>query len=185
MPTAPSRDGTKRSIGLTKFAITLVTYFSRPTKTSFASRKALLHGEPFLLIVKLSYRFTDLPTLLGNGLCRCKQQQVIRAASLRVRSGHVEAAEGMGAHHRAGALAIEVEVADVEGTSSVLELAAGVGIDRAGETVLRVVGDLKRFFVMLHANHREHRPENLFLRDASVRRNICDHGRLNVVAALL
>ena len=47
----------------------------------------------------------------------------------------------MCAHHRAGALAIEVEIADLELFGGGVELFAGVGVDGAGEAVLGVVGD--------------------------------------------
>ena len=73
-----------------------------------------------------------------------EQVQVIRAAGLRIGARHVEAAEGMRADHRAGALAVDVQVADVELADGAVDLVARLGVDRAGQAELGVVGDLER-----------------------------------------
>src|SRR5271157_6456166 len=50
----------------------------------------------------------------GDGLGLQEQQEVVGATGFGIGAGHVEAAEGVRADHRAGALAVEIQVADVE-----------------------------------------------------------------------
>src|SRR6185437_12687468 len=88
----------------------------------------------------------------------------------------------MRADHGAGALAVEVEIAHLEGASGVVEFAAVRGVDRAGETVLGVVRDVERFFVIFYTNDGEHRAKDFFLRDARGGRDIRYDGGLDVVA---
>src|SRR5437867_809906 len=66
-------------------------------------------------------------------------QQVVRPARLGVRPRQIEAAEGLHARQRAGALAIDVEVAHVEVAPGDLDAAAILRIQRAGQAVERVV----------------------------------------------
>jgi hypothetical protein len=75
-----------------------------------------------------------------------EEEQIVRSAGLGVGSAHVEAAEGVRGDHSAGAFAVEVEVADVELVAGTVEVLAGVGVDRAGEAVLGVVGDGEGLF---------------------------------------
>src|ERR1700686_3761900 len=49
-------------------------------------------------------------------------QQIIRAAGLRVRAGHVEAPKRMRSHHRPGTLAVDVQIANEEPVSSLPDL---------------------------------------------------------------
>ena len=60
----------------------------------------------------------------ATDLAWVKSNRVIRAAGLRVGAGHVEAAKRMRADHGARALAIEIEIADVELAACVVQLAA-------------------------------------------------------------
>lgn len=46
--------------------------------------------------------------LAADGFALREQEQVIRAAGLGVGAAHIEAAEGMGADHGAGALAVQI-----------------------------------------------------------------------------
>ena len=61
---------------------------------------------------------------LSHRLCLREQVEIIRAAGFRIGARHVEAAEGMRAHHRAGALAVDVQVADVEFLDGAVDLVA-------------------------------------------------------------
>src|SRR6185437_2030383 len=81
--------------------------------------------------------------LLRDGLGLREEQQVVAATGLRVGTRHIEAAEGMAADHRAGALAVEVQVADVELTLRAGDALAVAGEERAGQTILGAVGDVE------------------------------------------
>jgi hypothetical protein len=61
-----------------------------------------------------------LAALFGYGFGLGEEGEIVGAAGFGVGAAHVEAAEGVRAYHRAGALAIEVEVADVEFGSGTL-----------------------------------------------------------------
>ena len=50
----------------------------------------------------------------------------------------------MRAHHRAGAFAIDVEIADVELAHGAVDLVLRAGVDGAGQSELGVVGDFQR-----------------------------------------
>src|SRR5262249_32932807 len=65
---------------------------------------------------------SPFPQLLRHALRLQEQQQVVAAAGLAVGAAHVEAAERVAAHHRAGALAVQVEVADEELLARLLQL---------------------------------------------------------------
>src|SRR5947209_2051853 len=70
-----------------------------------------------------------------------EEPEVVAAARLRIRPRHVEAAERMRADERAGALAVDVEVADEELVLGAADLLLIIGEYGAGEAVLRVVRD--------------------------------------------
>ena len=72
-----------------------------------------------------------------------EQIQIVGATGLGICAGHVESAEGVRAHHRARALAVDVEVAHVEVAPGAVDLVARFGIDGARETELGVVGDFE------------------------------------------
>ena len=72
-----------------------------------------------------------------------EEEEVVAAAGLGVGARHVEAAERVDADQRAGALAVEVEVADEELALAALELLAVARVDGAGQAVLGVVGDAR------------------------------------------
>src|SRR6185312_16886806 len=87
-------------------------------------------------------------------------------------------------HQRARALAVDVEIADME-----LALGAGDTVavgreERAGQAVLRVVGDGQRLVKVLRLDDRQHRPKNLFLRQPRRGRDIGDDGRRDEIALL-
>src|SRR6185369_5815809 len=68
-----------------------------------------------------------LDDFLTDRLALRKQQQVIRAAGLRIRSRHIEAAERMRTDNRARAFAIDVQVSYVEVLHGALDL---IGVKR-------------------------------------------------------
>src|SRR5690348_1180720 len=78
---------------------------------------------------------------LADRLGLAEEVQIVGAAGLGVGAGHIESAERIRADHRAGALAIDIEIADVELAHRAVDLLLAGGVDRAGQTVLGVVGD--------------------------------------------
>ena len=102
-------------------------------------------------------------------------------AGFRIRARHVEPAERMAAHHRSGALAIQIEVADEEVFSGLIELFSAPGIDRSGQPEFRVVGDFQGVFEVLGFNNGEDRAEDFLLGKAGFGRNVGDDGRLDKV----
>src|SRR5713226_9376165 len=129
-------------------------------------------------------RRTRMANLFGNALRLCEQQQVIRPAGLGVGAAHVEAAEGMRADHGSCALAIQVEVADVELLPSAVELLTRVRVDGSRQPVFGIVGNLQGLVEAVGLDDGKHRPEYLLLRDASRGSHVRDDGRRNVVPAL-
>src|SRR5271167_1767057 len=75
-----------------------------------------------------------------------EQQKIIRPARLRVCSRHVEPAERMRTHDCSCALAIDVQVADVELLLGHSDFVLRRGIDRAGQAELSVVGNRQPIF---------------------------------------
>ena len=75
--------------------------------------------------------------------------------------GHVEAAEGMSRDGGAGALAVNVQVADMELTFCALDLIARLGVDRASQAKFGVIGNLKRVIVILRLDDGQERPDNI------------------------
>src|SRR5882672_9865983 len=112
-------------------------------------------------------------------LCLHEQQKVIVTAGFRVGARHVEAAKRMHAHQRARALAIEIEIADVELAAGALDLRFVSRVNRAGQTKLRVVRDTQSIRIVVRFDHRQHRPEDLFLLDRRARIHVGDDRRLD------
>src|SRR5437660_8444676 len=92
---------------------------------------------------------------LGSDFGLHEEAEVVAPAGLRVGAAHVEAAEGVRADERARALAVEVEVADVELAPRALQLLAVVRVDRARQTVLRVVRYPKRVVEVVRTDARK------------------------------
>src|SRR5208283_2295322 len=100
-------------------------------------------------------------------------------ASLGVGPTHVESAEWVRSDHSARGLAIEVEIAHMKGAARAIHQLVTGRIDRACESVLRVVGYAQTLVKGGHLNDRQHRPEDLLLRQNSVRGDLREDGRLN------
>src|SRR5437763_3050393 len=113
-----------------------------------------------------------------------EEAEVVAPAGLRVGAAHVEAAEGVRADERARALAVEVEVADVELAARALQLLAVVRVDRARQSVLRVVGDPKRVVEVIRTDAGEDGAKNLLLLDAVAGFYVGDDCRLDEEALL-
>src|SRR6185437_9951444 len=119
---------------------------------------------------------------LGDGLGLQEEQQVIGAAGLRVRAGHIKAAEGVAADHGTGAFAIHVEIADVEILGGAFDFARVARIDGAGEAEFAVVRHAKGVVKILCLGDGEDRPEDFLLKNAGLGCNVRDYGRLDEVA---
>ena len=85
----------------------------------------------------------------------------------------------MRADHRAGALAVEVEVADVELLPGSIEIGLRVRVDGAGETVFGVVGDGESVGEVGRAQDGEEGAEDLFLSEAGGRGDVGKDGGLD------
>ena len=88
----------------------------------------------------------------------------------------------MRSDHGAGALAIEVEVADVEAAFGVGDLAFVAGVHGARESVFGVVGDGECIVPVAGFDHREHRAEDFLLRDLRLRGDVGHHRGLDEIA---
>jgi hypothetical protein len=99
-------------------------------------------------------------------------------------SVNLRAAEGMNARECFGALPVDVEVADVKASACLGHAVAIRREQRPGQPELGVVRDLEGMLEVACARDREHRPEDLFLRDPCAWMDVAEDGRLDVVAAL-
>src|SRR5947209_3587145 len=80
-----------------------------------------------------------LPDAFRNRLRLHKLQQIVRSTGFRIRTGHVEPSEGMGAHHGSRALPVDIEVSDKELPFGFFDLRRIVSIYRASEPILSLV----------------------------------------------
>src|SRR5439155_21226950 len=94
------------------------------------------------------------------------RQPEMHRSALGRSSAQVEAAERMSARERSGAFPVDVQVADVEPPSRLLDAVPISCEDRTGQAELRVVRDVERVAEVARADDREHRPEDLLLRNA-------------------
>ena len=90
----------------------------------------------------------------------------------------------MHVNHRAGALAIQIKIADVELSAGLLEPRALAAEHRPSQPVLSVVSNVERRVKVSRAKRREHGTEDFFLRYARHRINFANHGRLDEPSAL-
>src|SRR5438309_11320151 len=84
-------------------------------------------------------------------------------------------------HHRARALAIDVQVADVELAAGALDLVPRARVDSAREAELGVVGNFKRVVEAARFDDREHRAEDLFLLELGIRWDVRENRGLDEV----
>src|ERR1700678_3209960 len=100
---------------------------------------------------------------VGYALGLSEEVEIIGTAGLRVGSAHVEAAEGVRADHCSGALAIEVEIADVKFAACDIEAGLVAGVEGAGEAILGVIGYGQTFFKACYFDDGEDGSEDFFL----------------------
>src|SRR5271165_506375 len=105
----------------------------------------------------------DLADFLSDHFRLREQVQVVRPAGFGIRARHVETAEGMRAHHRSGALAVDVEVADVELANGAVNFVARLGVDGASQAELGIVGNFERVIEAVGFDHGEYGAEDFFL----------------------
>src|SRR5215472_14912300 len=118
----------------------------------------------------------------GDGFGLEEQQQIVFSAGLGVGAGHVEPAEGMRADHRAGALAVQIQIPDVEHFFGLADLFGILRVHRAGQAKLRVVGNRERVVVILRLDDREHGTKHFLLRQPRFRRHVRDNRRLDEIS---
>jgi hypothetical protein len=122
-----------------------------------------------------------LHDFFGYGLGLREKVEVIRAARLGICARHVESAEGMSAHHGPGALAVDVEIADVKVAGGTVDFVARFGIDGAGQAELSVVGDFESVIEPAGFDDGQHWAENFFLLELRFRGDVGEDGGLDVI----
>src|SRR5260370_33508465 len=135
-------------------------------------RLQLWRGPPYTLL----WAWRACRDLLGHYLGLCEQQQVVAPASLGVGARHIEAPERMHTHESAGALAVSVQIADMELALCALDAGPIRGEERAGKSVCCPVGNGQRMVEVTRLDAREDRPEDLLLGNARVSRHLAENG---------
>src|SRR5438034_7128116 len=85
----------------------------------------------------------------------------------------------MNANERAGAFAIQVQIADMKLTPGLLQLFFVGAVDGSSQTELGVIGDPQSIVVILRLDYGQHRSKNFFLLDSPARLHIGDDRRLD------
>src|SRR5205809_5913037 len=111
-------------------------------------------------------RAVPLRRARGDRLLLEEEAEVVGAPRLAAGARHVVAAEGLRADQGARALAVEVEVPDVEAALGLGEVRGVLRVDGAREPELGPVRDRERVLPVLGADHGEDGPEDLLLREA-------------------
>ena len=86
--------------------------------------------------------------------CLREQIKIIRASGFGVGSRQIEPSKRMGAHHRSGALAVEIKIAHLKFLPRAIELYAIRCINRARQSEFRVVRNLESVFEIARANEK-------------------------------
>src|SRR6266404_5633847 len=81
-------------------------------------------------------------------------------------------------HHCAGALPIQVQIADVKRLFGFLDFFRILRVHRAGQSKLRIVRNFQRLVVIFRLDHRQHRAKHFFLRQPRMRIHIGNNRRL-------
>ena len=69
----------------------------------------------------------------------------------------------MRTHDGASALAIDVQIADMELAHGALDLVARLGVHRTRQAELRIIGNFQRVVVIPRLDHHQHRSKDFFL----------------------
>src|SRR5579884_1180887 len=112
--------------------------------------------------------------LLADRFCLREQIQIVRSARFGIGTRHIKTAERMRPDHCSRTLAIDVEISYMEVALGSFNFLARRGVDRAGESVLGVVGDRERIFEVAGFAYRQYRTEDFLLRDPRLRVHIGD-----------
>ena len=88
----------------------------------------------------------------------------------------------MRADHGAGALAIQVKIANVEEAAGPFEPCPIQRIDGSGEAVVAIVDQFQSVVEVARSGDRKHGSEDLFLEDAGLAIDIGDDGGLDEVS---
>src|SRR5512147_1479690 len=110
--------------------------------------------------------------------------EVILAARLAADAAQLEAAEGLARDEGAGDLAVEVEVAGTEGLAGAQKMRGATRIHAARQRIGSCVGERKGLLEIGGAQQREHRPEDLLLRQCIVWRHVGEDGRRDVATLI-
>src|SRR5437588_1221434 len=162
-PTSPSMGSTRT-----------VTPEKRTASVACRTRRISIGGLP--------PRGPRLPVLVSDHLGLEKVQQILGPAGLAVGARHVEPAERVGPHERAGGLSVEIEIAAHELPPGLRQLLRVQGVDRPRQPVRGAVGDPDRVVEIAGGDRRDDRAENLFLRDPGIRPDVHNDRRRDVVA---
>src|SRR5688572_8010673 len=90
----------------------------------------------------------------------------------------------MHAHQSAGALPVQVQIANMKLASRALELLFVRAVDGAGQSILSVVRNLERVVVVRRLDYRQHRSEDFFLFNRRAWFHISNNRRLDEEALL-
>ena len=101
-----------------------------------------------------------------RGTRKCKQ--VIAAARFGAAAAHFESAKRMPPDDRAGAGAIDVNIAGDQARFDALDVGRAAREKSAGQRVIGAVRDFDRFIEIAHFDHAQDRAENFFAGDAHV-----------------
>src|SRR5215213_811375 len=85
----------------------------------------------------------------------------------------------MHTNQRAGALPVQIEIADMKLSARAMELCFISAVNRTRQTKLRIVRDFQCIVVVLCLDHREHWSKNLFLLDRRTWLHVRDYSRLD------
>src|SRR5271163_3189577 len=90
-------------------------------------------------------------------------KQITGPARLRSGAAHLEAAEGLTLHKRAGAGTVEIKIADAKFIARFLQMRWAARIDRACEREVAGIGDLERMGEIARGKDSEDRPKKFVL----------------------
>ena len=91
----------------------------------------------------------------------------------------------MHAHHRAGDLAVEIQVADVQVFAGALQALGHVREQAARQAKLGVVRHIHRLVEVARLDKGQHRAKDLFLRQARIGRNVGKDRRRREIALVV
>ena len=91
----------------------------------------------------------------------------------------------MSSHHRARAFPVDVQISNEKLLSCLLDLRPVVSVYGARQSIFAVVGQLQSVIEIPRLRNRQHRPENLFLKQPVRRFDIGNHRRPDEISFVL